>query len=107
MCHTNPCCLSATSHALRVKMIGKPYAGKLHVRFDEGGTEMLAMTGTKLETADTAKVQPKANWARPLLYPAPCVPSSLQPTQCPVFSLQNHGGCRRHQHSIRRFAPSH
>jgi hypothetical protein len=23
---------------LEVKMIGKPYAGELHVRFDEGGT---------------------------------------------------------------------
>ncbi len=24
---------------LEVKMIGKPYAGKLHIRFDEGGQD--------------------------------------------------------------------
>jgi hypothetical protein len=46
---------------LEVKMIGKPYAGELHVRFDEGGQDFFlwrSQTGTKLETADTAKDLP-------------------------------------------------
>jgi len=29
---------------LEVKMIGKPYAGKLHVRFDEGGQDCCRWT---------------------------------------------------------------
>jgi hypothetical protein len=29
---------------LEVKMIGKPYAGKLHIRFDEGGQDFLLWT---------------------------------------------------------------
>jgi len=39
-------------------MIGKPYSGKLNVRFEVAGDgEVLwrTYTGTKLETADTAK----------------------------------------------------
>ncbi len=46
---------------LEVKMIGKPYAGELQVRFDEGGQDFFlwrSQTGTKLETADTAKDLP-------------------------------------------------
>jgi len=44
------------------KMIGKPYSGKLNVRFEVAGDgEVLwrTYTGTKLETADTAKGIPK------------------------------------------------
>lgn len=36
MCHTGSCPLSAKVACFEVKMIGKPYAGKLQVRFDEG-----------------------------------------------------------------------
>ena len=46
---------------LEVKMIGKPYAGDLHVRFDEGEQDFVSRTilnGTKLETADSAKDRP-------------------------------------------------
>jgi hypothetical protein len=42
-------------------MIGKPYSGKLNVRFEVAGDgEVLwrTYTGTKLETADTAKGTP-------------------------------------------------
>ena len=35
---------------LEVKMIGKPYSGELHVRFDEGGTGPLATEDTKRAT---------------------------------------------------------
>jgi hypothetical protein len=54
-------------------MIGKPYAGELHVRFDEGNRTLFYgrfYTGTKLETADTAKNLPNERCACSLLYPS-------------------------------------
>jgi hypothetical protein len=57
---------------LEMKMIGKPYAGELHVRFDEGEQDCFHgrfYTGTKLETAETAKSRPNQRRACSLLYP--------------------------------------
>ena len=50
--------------------IGKLYAGKPLVQFDEGALETercLAYSGTKLETAETAKAEPVRHRARALL----------------------------------------
>ena len=43
-------------------MIGNPYAGELHVRFDEGEQDFVSrkiLNGHKAATAATAKDQPK------------------------------------------------
>jgi hypothetical protein len=42
---------------LEVKMIGKPYVGELHVRFDEGGTGTLAMELNRHEAGNSGYSQ--------------------------------------------------
>jgi len=39
VCHTGPRPAIGKLVCLEVKMIGNPYAGELHVRFDEGGQD--------------------------------------------------------------------
>ena len=70
------------------KMIGKPYSGKLNVRFEVAGDgEVLwrTYTGTKLETADTAKGIPNVTRHSLTLpfVPVPFVPFIVGKSFCP------------------------
>ena len=56
--------------SLEVKMIGKPYVGELHVRFDEGGTGTLAMEDPKRARSWKQRIQPRCGLkqAEPVIY---------------------------------------
>ena len=51
-------------------MIGKPYAGKLQVRFDEGGQERLVTEVPKRARSWKRRIQPRCGLkqAKPVLY---------------------------------------
>ena len=71
-------------------MIGKPDAGKLHVRFDEGGQDFfLRMTLNGHEAGNGGYGQglaPKGSRACPLLYPNPFSPIVLGSVKSGAFS---------------------
>jgi len=51
-------------------MIGKPYAGKLQVRFDEGGTGLLSKDDPKRARSWKRRIQPRVGLkaVEPVLY---------------------------------------
>ena len=75
---------------LEVKMIGKPYAGELHVRFDEGEQDIVLRTilnGHEVGNDRYSQELPNERCACSLLYPQPDpsrASSSLLPDPCNV-----------------------
>jgi hypothetical protein len=58
---------------LEVKMIGKPYAGELHVRFDEGEQDFVSRTilnGHEAGNGGNSQGAPNQRCACSLLYPS-------------------------------------
>jgi hypothetical protein len=55
---------------LEVKMIGKPYAGELHVRFDEGEQDFVFTADSKRARSWKRRTQPRIDLtnAEPVLY---------------------------------------
>ena len=58
---------------LEVKMIGKPYAGELHVRFDEGEQDFVLMVDSKRARSWKRRTLPRIDLtnAEPVLYSTP------------------------------------
>ena len=63
---------------LEMKMIGKPYAGELHVRFDEGEQDFVFTADSKRARSWKRRTQPRIDLtnAEPVLYSTKCRPKS-------------------------------
>ena len=80
---------------LEVKMIGKPYAGELHVRFDEGEQDFVFTADSKRARSWKRRTQPRIDLtnAEPVLYSTLCSPLffiHLQAYRFCQFVIVNH-----------------
>ena len=70
-------------------MIGKPYAGELHVRFDEGEQDFVLTEDSKRARSWKRRTQPRIDLtnAEPVLY------STFYLAFLPNFRTDRRGGC--------------